>query len=229
MSLEMKPLCERCSAALPSEAAAFICSFECTYCPACAEAISRCPNCGGELAPRPRRQARRAAAEPDGGEAPANRIVEADLDRPEHQRAVLELTDAYSRDPMGSGQPLPADVQAALVTGLRRHPTSVILLAQAGGRAVGLATCFLGFSTFSGRPLLNIHDLVVLPGQRGQGVGRDLLQAAEAKARALGCCKLTLEVFENNHRARQVYAAAGFAQASYTTEAGGALFLAKPL
>jgi GNAT superfamily N-acetyltransferase len=227
MSLEMRAHCRRCEVALPPEGSAFICSHECTYCPLCAAAVSRCPACGGELVPRPRRQGRpieEVATVPTG-----NRIVQADLDRAEHQRAVLELTDAYARDPMGSGQPLPAEVREALVAGLRRHPTTLVLLAWAEGRAVGMATCFLGFSTFYARPLTNIHDLMVLPGQRGRGVGRDLLQAVEAKARALGCCKLTLEVFENNHRARQLYAAAGFAQASYTSEAGGALFLAKPL
>jgi GNAT superfamily N-acetyltransferase len=229
MSLEMRSRCERCGVALPPEGSAFICSHECTYCPPCAEALARCPNCAGELSPRPRRQPRPGEGERTDGEVPASGIVEADLDRPAHQRAVLDLTDAYARDPMGSGQPLPAEVREALLAGLRRHPTTAIFLALADGRPVGMATCFLGFSTFYARPLLNIHDLVVLPRQRGQGVGRDLLRAVEAKARALGCCKVTLEVFENNHRARQVYAAAGFAQASYTAEAGAALFLAKPL
>jgi hypothetical protein len=37
--------------------------------------------------------------------------VEADLDRPEHQQAVLELTDAYARDPMGNGKPLSEKVR----------------------------------------------------------------------------------------------------------------------
>jgi uncharacterized protein len=55
--LEMRPDCERCGADLPAEAAgAFICSFECTFCVACAEALDdRCPNCGGELVDRPTR------------------------------------------------------------------------------------------------------------------------------------------------------------------------------
>jgi GNAT superfamily N-acetyltransferase len=157
------------------------------------------------------------------------RIVEADLDRPEHQRAVLELTDAYSRDPMGDGHPLSAEVREALIPGLQRHPTTLIFLAYDGTDAVGIATCFLGFSTFSARPLINIHDLGVLPTQRGRGISRQLLAAIESKARALGCCKLTLETQENNHRARSIYAAAGFAQNTYTAEAGGALFLAKKL
>ncbi len=36
-----------------------MCSFECTFCRACAETVlrGRCPNCGGELVPRPRRPA----------------------------------------------------------------------------------------------------------------------------------------------------------------------------
>ncbi len=126
------------------------------------------------------------------------RIVEADLDRPEHQRAVLELTDAYSRDPMGDGHPLSPEVREALIPGLQRHPTTLIFLAYDGTDAVGIATCFLGFSTFSARPLINIHDLGVLPAQRGRGIGRQLLAAIESKARALGCCKLTLETQENN-------------------------------
>ncbi|RDE04819.1 DUF1272 domain-containing protein [Sphingomonas aracearum] len=55
--LEMRPDCERCGADLPaSQAGAFICSFECTYCTECAEALDdRCPNCGGELMDRPAR------------------------------------------------------------------------------------------------------------------------------------------------------------------------------
>ncbi|WP_176596319.1 MULTISPECIES: DUF1272 domain-containing protein [Sphingobium] len=55
--LEMRPDCERCGADLPAdEPGAFICSFECTYCAPCAEALDdRCPNCGGELMDRPTR------------------------------------------------------------------------------------------------------------------------------------------------------------------------------
>lgn len=55
--LAMKGSCERCSAGLANEAEAFICSYECTFCPQCArEYDGRCPNCGGELVFRPRRR-----------------------------------------------------------------------------------------------------------------------------------------------------------------------------
>ena len=57
MAVEMKTACERCGATLAFDGEARICSFECTFCPACADAMeSVCPNCGGELVRRPRRK-----------------------------------------------------------------------------------------------------------------------------------------------------------------------------
>jgi hypothetical protein len=56
MALEMRPVCERCGAALAADGEAAICSYECTFCVACAEAMEQvCPNCDGELLARPRR------------------------------------------------------------------------------------------------------------------------------------------------------------------------------
>jgi uncharacterized protein len=57
MALALKSGCEKCAAALPADAAdARICSYECTFCARCADAMHGiCPNCGGELVPRPRR------------------------------------------------------------------------------------------------------------------------------------------------------------------------------
>ena len=56
MALEMRQACERCGVALVLDGDAAICSFECTFCVSCAEALEHlCPNCGGELVRRPRR------------------------------------------------------------------------------------------------------------------------------------------------------------------------------
>jgi uncharacterized protein len=56
--LDMRPSCECCNTDLdPSGSDARICSFECTFCAACAEGTLKgeCPNCGGGLVPRPAR------------------------------------------------------------------------------------------------------------------------------------------------------------------------------
>ena len=55
MSLEMKESCEKCGCQLDKTGEAYICIYECTFCSSCAQAMATtCPNCGGELARRPR-------------------------------------------------------------------------------------------------------------------------------------------------------------------------------
>jgi ribosomal protein S18 acetylase RimI-like enzyme len=139
-------------------------------------------------------------------------VVEADLRRAAHRRAFLQMFDSYVRDPMEAGRPLAPRVRRALVAALLRHPTTHVFVAYCGGAPVGMAVCFTGFSTFAARPLMNIHDIGVARARRGQGVGRRLVEAIAAKARRLGCCKLTLEVRRDNRPARRLYRRVGFAQ-----------------
>src|SRR5712672_1479930 len=147
-------------------------------------------------------------------------IVEADLNQAAHQQAVVALVDAYSQDSMGDGKPLSEEVRKRLLSGLRGHPTTLIFVAYKGEQAVGIAVCFRGFSTFAALPLINIHDLAVLPENRGSGIGRKLLEAVERRARELGCCGLTLEVQDVNQKAKGLYESAGFSQYG-----SGAIFL----
>jgi hypothetical protein len=59
MSLEMRPVCEKCNTALAPDGEAYICSFECTFCKSCTATMHGiCPNCGGELIRRPKRKAK---------------------------------------------------------------------------------------------------------------------------------------------------------------------------
>ena len=156
-------------------------------------------------------------------------ILQADLDCREHQLAVVALLDAYAMDPMGNGKALSNEVRRGLIPGLQQHPTTIIFLAFQNRHAVGIAICFVGFSTFKARPLINIHDFFVTPEVRGQKIGHMILAAVEQKARDTGCCKITLEVQQNNHRARRIYEDVGFSRSVYLEAAGGALFLSKPL
>lgn len=155
-------------------------------------------------------------------------VRETDLADPADAAAIVALVDAYACESMGGGAPLPSEVAARLVPGLRAHPTTLALLAFVDGRPVGVAICFVGFSTFAARPLVNVHDLAVLPAARRRGVARALLAAVEARARARGCCKITLEVLERNARARALYASAGFADVA-VDDSAFTRFLAKPL
>ena len=58
--LQLRPNCECCDVDLPPESTeAMICTFECTFCTACAQDLlgNVCPNCGGGFSPRPVRPA----------------------------------------------------------------------------------------------------------------------------------------------------------------------------
>lgn len=155
-------------------------------------------------------------------------IRDADLSRTADTDDVLRVLDSYASDPVGGGTALPADVRVRLVPALRAHPTTLVLLAFDGVEAVGLAVGFYGLSTFRALPLLNIHDLAIVPSHRGRGIGRQLLQEAEVRAQARGCCKLTLEVQDDNARALHLYESFGFENVRYGNS-GPTRFLAKAL
>jgi len=152
----------------------------------------------------------------------------ADLRDPTDGAGIVTVLDSYASDLVGGGEPLSDAVRATLIDKLAAQPTALVLVAVDDERCVGIAICFFGFSTFAARPLLNIHDLAVLPTYRGQGIGRALLAAAEQHARERGCCKLTLEVLETNARARGLYRNVGFDDLTFG-DSGPARFLTKPL
>ena len=145
-------------------------------------------------------------------------IVSVDLNNTEHSGALLDLLNEYSQDPMGDGAPLPEDVRENLIPRLRGVPAFRGLLAESHGKWVGVAVCFVGFSTFQARPRLNIHDLAVSPGHRGQGVGEALLKAIDRLAEAEGCLTVTLEVRADNP-ARRLYLRHGFEAGDPATDA----------
>lgn len=142
---------------------------------------------------------------------------------------VVALLDSYARDPMGGGKALSEDVRERLVPGLAAHRGAFSLLAFDGDEALGLANCITGFSTFAARPLVNIHDMAVLPEARGRGVGKALMLAVEAEARARGACKITLEVLSGNATAKGLYASLGYGDYALDPQAGTALFWEKKL
>jgi ribosomal protein S18 acetylase RimI-like enzyme len=138
----------------------------------------------------------------------------ADLSNSADARLVVDLLDMYCRDEFGDSAPLSERARANLIPGLIEHGGARVFLALENdspvAQGIGLAICLLGFSSFKGARLLNIHDIAVSPAARGKGVGAALLLALEADARALGCCKITMEVRSDNHRAKGLYQKIGY-------------------
>jgi len=158
---------------------------------------------------------------------PEIEIKVVDYEAPADQAALVSLLDMYACDPMGGGQALAPAVKRELCEKLASFPGAVSLLALVDGQAVGMLNAFMGFSTFKAKPLLNVHDIAVLAQWRGQGVGQALLQAIEAHAQSLGCCKLTLEVLSGNLPAQRTYRSFGFENYALDPEAGVAAVMQK--
>lgn len=156
-------------------------------------------------------------------------IIDVDFKNPEHGRIVVELLDEYASGDMGGQEPLSAFARGNLAASLAARPWAHAMVARVDGQPAGLAIYLEGFSTFACKPLLNLHDFMVSARFRGQGVAQRLLAALEDRARAMGCCKLTLEVLEGNTPAQALYRKMGFEGYQLQDEHGRALFWQKKL
>ncbi len=155
------------------------------------------------------------------------RICRADYNNSVHAGAVVQLLDAYAQDPAGGGEPLSDFAKKHLVKELAARPHAFSVLAFDGAQPVGLVNCIEGFSTFACRPLVNIHDVAVLPSHRGQRVGEQMLALVDEMARERGACKLTLEVLQGNRSAIKLYERVGFVAYQLDPALGQAQFFQK--
>lgn len=138
-------------------------------------------------------------------------ITTADLTNKDHCSYIVALVNEYRCDPMGGNLGVIAkESEQELLHGLRDHPSSVVYFVCYNGTIAGMAVCFIGFSTFKTKRLLNIHDLILFKMFRNKGIGTWFLQQIAAEVSKVGYCKLTLEVRTDNVSAKKVYRKAGF-------------------
>jgi ribosomal protein S18 acetylase RimI-like enzyme len=123
---------------------------------------------------------------------------------------LAAFINQYIADPMGGGTPLTPLSQLKLVDGLANHPACFVLFILFEDTIVGMATCFINFSTFKSKPYINIHDVIINTQHRGKGFGKSLLNRIESIARERKYCKITLEVREDNYTAQSLYSELGF-------------------
>jgi GNAT superfamily N-acetyltransferase len=77
-------------------------------------------------------------------------------------------------------------------------PRAFAIVADMGGRLVGMAIFFFNFSTFHGRPGLYLEDIFVEPDCRGNGIGRAFFAALARRAVAEGCSRMEWAVLDWN-------------------------------
>lgn len=95
------------------------------------------------------------------------------------------------------------------------HPsedTAIFIAEDAEGTSHGCIHLFLGSDYYNKEKHGHISDLIIAEGVEGRGIGRMLLDTGEAWARERGFRLLTLSVFAQNVRARELYVRMGFGE-----------------
>ncbi len=156
-------------------------------------------------------------------------LQQVDFSDKQQSQDFIQLLDHYAQDIMGGSSPLSDSIKNKLPSALQKQAHAFSIIAYVDKQAAALINCFESFSTFACAPLINIHDIIVHQNFRGLGLSQILLQHVEQIAKDKGCCKLTLEVLENNHIAKNAYKKYGFASYELNPDTGQALFWQKNL
>lgn len=101
------------------------------------------------------------------------------------------------------------------IDALRGHYRELIAAGEltvllAGDAPDGFCQHRLRRSHYTGRPDAHIEELYVIPGRRGRGIGRALLEAAMEAAREAGATHIELTTGESDTEARGLYESSGF-------------------
>lgn len=104
-----------------------------------------------------------------------------------------------------------AETEATLAAIGATDQRTVLVAEDASAERLGFVHLETAVDFFTHERHGHISTLVVAPGAERQGVGRVLTTAAETWTREHGHRLLTLNVFERNEAARQLYAQCGFA------------------
>lgn len=156
-------------------------------------------------------------------------LVRANYHNEQHSNDLLMLLNSYALDPMGGSEELSDYVKSNLIKSMASRQDVFTVLCYVDGDPAGLVNCIEGFSTFSAKPLMNIHDVTVLPKFRGLGLSGKMFDEIEKLAKEKECCKVTLEVLEGNTVAKNAYEKYGYSGYELDPEMGKAIFWQKKL
>ena len=142
---------------------------------------------------------------------------------------IIYLLNYYSIAPEGGGKELTTYTKEHLIQELIKLPFAFSILCYIDENPAGLVNCFTVFSTFQCKPIINIHDLIVINKYRRKGISQMLLNEVEKVGKQKNACKITLEVLENNYAAINSYHKFGFSGYELNPKYGKAIFLEKIL
>jgi len=103
-----------------------------------------------------------------------------------------------------------AEIDISVIDKLKKLSTTKIYLCENSDDIIGIAVCFIGFSTYNQRELLNIHDFFISSDWQGKGIGKKFLQYIDEECIKNNWCRVTLEVCGDNSNAIKLYSDSGY-------------------
>jgi GNAT superfamily N-acetyltransferase len=140
------------------------------------------------------------------------KLEKIDLQNEEHCFHLLKLLNDYMEDEMGIRESMPEHLGPKIIEGIKKHPAYLGFFVRVEKKYAALANCNLNYSTWQSKYILNIHDFIVSPEYREQGIGLFLLNEIGKYAKEEGFCRINLEVRNDNIKAQNLYKKAGFTE-----------------
>jgi ribosomal protein S18 acetylase RimI-like enzyme len=144
------------------------------------------------------------------------------------------LLNEYSKSEFGASKDVSEFCRRNITKEMRKMCAndvcfSVLAIQNRSGACVGLINCFMAFSTFQCRPIVNVHDVFVVPNCRGMNITGKMMRVVEDEASRRRACKITLEVLSENTSAKRSYQKFGFEPYQLDPKQGFAMFYEKKL
>ena len=97
-----------------------------------------------------------------------------------------------------------ANAETLLQSGFQEHPLFVAWVAEKDGLILGMALCYIRYSTWKG-PVLYLEDLIVIESFRGNGIGKALFEKCIAHAKHNNYRRMVWQVLDWNTPAIDFY------------------------
>jgi len=97
-----------------------------------------------------------------------------------------------------------ANAETLLQSGFQEHPLFVAWVAEKDGLIVGMALCYIRYSTWKG-PVLYLEDLIVTESFRSNGIGKALFEKCIAHAKHNNYRRMVWQVLDWNTPAIDFY------------------------
>ena len=131
----------------------------------------------------------------------------ADLNKDRDIEALVILINEFM---FGKDTGNAKSIDSGIAQKLKKIGTAKIYLCECYDNIIGIAVCFIGFSTYRQKELLNIHDFFIQKEYQGKGIGTRFLEYIEEECIKNDFCRITLEAYDDNTNAIKLYVNNGF-------------------